>query len=129
MKTAGSESVWVRHATDMVACVAVGAGYFALAWLSTPLTPRTGDIASLWPAGGFILGMLLVAPKRLWLPFALAALVADIAHARTVSQSPAMALAYPLAYQSALLLTSAALRRWAGVPLRLNSMRNLALFL
>ena len=67
MNTAGSESTWVRHATDAVACAAVGAGYFALAWLSTHLTPRTGDIAYLWPAGGFILGMLLVAPKRLWL--------------------------------------------------------------
>ena len=63
----------------------VGAAYFALAWLSTHLTPRTGDIAYLWPAGGFILGLLLVAPKRLWLPFALSALAGDVAHAQTVS--------------------------------------------
>jgi PAS domain S-box-containing protein len=129
MKTAGHQSIWVRHATDALACVAVGAGYFALAWLSTHLTPRTGDIAYLWPAGGFILGMLLVAPKRLWVPFALAALVADVAHARTVSESLATGLAYPVIYSSALLLTSAALRRWAGAPLRFSNMRKLALFL
>jgi PAS domain S-box-containing protein len=119
----------VRHVTDAAACVVVGVAYFALAWLSTHLTPRTGDIAYLWPAGGFILGLLLVAPKRLWLPFALSALVADVAHARTVSQSLAMSLAYPAVYSTALLLMSAALRRWAGAPLRLDSMRRLALFL
>jgi PAS domain S-box-containing protein len=126
---ADSESMWMRRFTDAAACVTVGAAYFALAWLSTHLTPRTGEIAYLWPAGGFILALLLVAPSRLWLPFALAALVADVAHAQTVSHSLRIGLAYPAVYFSVLLLTSAALRRWAGAPLRLDSMRSLALFL
>ena len=65
---ADSESIWMRRFTDAAACVTVGAVYFALAWLSTHLTPRTGEIAYLWPAGGFILALLLVAPRRLWLP-------------------------------------------------------------
>src|SRR5262245_59619012 len=119
----------MQHVTDAVGCVAVGAGYFALAWLSTHMTPRTGDIAYLWPAGGFILGVLLVAPRRLWLPFALSALVADVVHAQTVSNSLGMSLAYSSAYISVLLLSSALLRRWAGVPLRFTSMRKLALFI
>ncbi len=125
---AGSQSRWMQHATDAAGCVAVGAAYFALAWLSTHMTPRTGDIAYLWPAGGFILGMLLVAPKRLWIPFALSALAADVAHAQTVSDSLGMSLAYSSAYISVLLLSSALLRRWAGAPLRFDSMRRLALF-
>lgn len=106
----------------------VGVTYFALAWLSTHLTPRTGDIAYLWPAGGFILGVLLVAPKRLWLAFALSALVADVLHAQTVSHSLRTSMAYSGVYLSALLLTSGVLRRWGGAPLRLDSMRRLALF-
>jgi PAS domain S-box-containing protein len=126
---ADSESIWMRRFTDAAACVTVGAVYFALAWLSTHLTPRTGEIAYLWPAGGFILALLLVAPRRLWLPFALSALIADLAHAQTVSQSLRIGFAYPAVYFSVLLLTSAALRRWAGAPLRLDSMRSLALFL
>ncbi len=91
---ASSESRWRRHLTDAAVCVVVGAAYFALAWLSTHLTPRTGDIAYLWPAGGFILGLLVVAPKRLWLPFALSALAGDVAHAQTVSPSLGMSVAY-----------------------------------
>jgi PAS domain S-box-containing protein len=117
-----------RHLTDTAACVLVGVAYFALAWLSTHLTPRTGDIAYLWPAGGFLLGLLLVAPKRLWLLFALSALAADVMHAQTVSHSLRMSLAYSSVYFSVLLLASGVLRRWGGVPLRLDSMRRLALF-
>ena len=118
----------MRHVTDAVGCIAVGVAYFALAWLSTHMTPRTGDIAYLWPAGGFILGLLLVAPRRLWLPFGLSALAADVIHAQTVSHSLGMSLAYSSAYLSLLLLSSAVLRRWAGVPLRFDSMRTVALF-
>ena len=59
-----STPLWLQHLLDAAACLAVGSVYFALAWLSTHLTPRAGDIAYLWPAGGFVLGLLLVAPKR-----------------------------------------------------------------
>jgi PAS domain S-box-containing protein len=113
---------------DLAACLAVGAAYFALAWLSAHLTPRAGDIAYLWPAGGFVLAMLLVAPRRLWLPFALAAMLADIAHADTVSQSIRTSLAYSTVYFSALVAEAALLRRLGGVPLRLDSIRKLSLF-
>ena len=51
-----STPLWLQHVLDATACLAVGSVYFALAWLSTHLTPRTGDIAYLWPAGGFVLG-------------------------------------------------------------------------
>jgi PAS domain S-box-containing protein len=125
---AGSESRWVRHLADVIACLAVGAGYFALAWLSTHMTPRTGAIAYLWPAGGFVLGILLVAPRSLWLPFGLSALAADVAHVQTVNDSLYTGFAYSSVYVPVLLLASALLRRWAGAPLRLDSMRKLALF-
>jgi PAS domain S-box-containing protein len=118
----------LQRLLDAAACIAVAAAYFALAWLSTHLTPRAGDIAYLWPAGGFILALLLVAPTRLWLLFALAGMVADIAHAETVSHSLRTSFAYSSVYFSALVLEAAALRRLAGAPLQLDSIRKLALF-
>ena len=118
----------MQRMLDVLACLAVGAAYFALAWLSTHLTPPAGDIAYLWPAGGFVLAMLLVAPRRLWLSFALAALIADVVHADTVSHSLPTGLAYSAVYFSVLVLEAALLRRFAGVPLRLDSIRKLAIF-
>jgi PAS domain S-box-containing protein len=70
----------------------------------------------------------LVAPKRLWLPFACTALIADVLHAETVSQSLRTSVAYSSVYFSVLVLISATLRRWTGAPLRLDSIRKLALF-
>ena len=128
MTIARSAPLLLQRLLDAAAALAVGLVYFALAWLSTHLTPRTGDIAYLWPAGGFVLGLLLIAPRRLWLLFAGAALIADVLHAETVSHSLPTSLAYSTAYFSVLVLTSAALRRWAGAPLRLDSIRKLALF-
>ncbi len=120
-----ARSPLLQRLFDVLASVAVGVAYFALAWLSTHLTPRTGDIAYLWPAGGFVLALLLVAPRRLWLAFALSALLGDIVHAQMVSHSLPLSLAYSGVYFSVLLGTSAILRRTAGAPLRLDSIRKL----
>jgi len=102
--------------------------YFALAWLSTRLTPRAGDVAYLWAAGGFALGMLLVAPNRLWLPFLGAAFVADVVHAETVTNALHKSVGYAALYFACLLLASLVLRRWVGWPLRLDSIRRVIWF-
>ena len=109
-------------------CLLVGAMYFALAWLSTRLTPRAGDIAYLWPAGGFALGVLLVAPNRLWLPFLGATFLADVVHAETVTNALHKSVGYASVYFACLLLAALTLRRWVGVPLRLDRMRRVILF-
>ena len=109
-------------------CVLVGTVYFALAWLSTRLTPRAGDIAYLWPAGGFALGVLLVAPDRLWLPFLGATFLADVVHAETVTNALHKSVGYASVYFACLLLASLTLRRWVGAPLRFDRIRKLILF-
>jgi PAS domain S-box-containing protein len=108
--------------------VLVGAAYFALAWLATRMTPRAGDIAYLWPAGGFALGMLLIAPKRLWLPFLAAAFLADLAHAEMLTHAFPKSLGYASGYFACLLLVALTLRRWLGAPVRLDGVRQLILF-
>jgi PAS domain S-box-containing protein len=118
----------VQRALDALSSIGVGAGYFSMAWLSTHLTPRAGDIAYVWPAGGFMLGVLLVAPPRLWLWFLLSGFIADIAHADAVSHSVALGIGYSAMYFTALGVEAALLRRFAGAPLKLDSIRKLALF-
>jgi PAS domain S-box-containing protein len=118
----------LQRLRDAGACLLVGAIYFALAWLSTRMTPRAGDLAYLWPAGGFILGILLVAPRRLWLPFALSGFLADVIHAETVTHALQKSLGYAGAYFACLLLASFTLRRLVQPHVRLDSMRRLILF-
>ncbi len=113
---------------DAATCLLVGVVYFALAWLSTRLTPLAGDIAYLWPAGGFALGVLLVAPDRLWLLFLGVMFLADVVHAETVTNALHRSVGYASVYFACLLLASLTLRRWVGAPLRLDRMRKLILF-
>jgi integral membrane sensor domain MASE1 len=106
----------------------VGAIYFALAWLSTRITLRVGDIAYLWPAGGFALGVLLAAPNRLWLPLLSAAFLADVLHAEILTHALEKSLGYASAYFACLLLVSFTLRRWMGEPVRLEAVSRVMLF-
>ena len=122
------KAIYLQRLRDAAMCLLVGAVYFALAWLSTRLTPRAGDIAYLWPAGGFALGVLLVAPNRLWLPFLGATFLADVLHAETVTNALHKSVGYASVYFACLLLAALMLRRWAGAPLRLDRMRKLILF-
>ncbi len=96
--------------------------------MSTHWAPRVGDIAFLWPAGGFALSMLLVAPNRLWLPFLGAAFLADVVHAETLTHALQKSLGYATVYFTCMLLASLTLRRVVGVPVRLDSVRRVMLF-
>ena len=118
----------VQRLRDAGLCLFVGASYLALAWLSTRLTPRTGDIAYLWPAGGFALGVLLAAPNRLWLPLLGATFIADVVHAETVTNALHKSVGYASVYFACLLLAALILRRWVGAPLRFDRMRKVILF-
>src|SRR4051794_27993412 len=118
MTTTRARSPLLQRFLDVLACVTVGVAYFALAWLSTHLTPRAGDIAYIWPAGGFVLALLLVAPRRLWLAFALSALLGNMVHAQIVSHSLSLSLAYSSVYFSVLLGISAGFRLVARAPFR-----------
>jgi PAS domain S-box-containing protein len=122
------KAIHLQRLRDAGTCLLIGAMYFALAWLSTRLTPRAGDIAYLWPAGGFALGVLLVAPNRLWLPFLAVTFLADVVHAETITNALHRSVGYASVYFACLLLAALILRRWIGAPVRLDRMRNLILF-
>ena len=85
-------------------------------------------MAYLWPAGGFALGVLLVARDRLWLPFLGAMFLADVVHAETITNALHKSVAYASVYFACLLLASLMLRRWVGAPLRFDRIRKLIVF-
>jgi PAS domain S-box-containing protein len=72
--------------------------------------------------------MLLVAPNRLWLPFLGAVFIADVVHAETVTNALHKSVGYAALYFACLLLASLVLRRWVGVPLRLDNIRRVLWF-
>jgi signal transduction histidine kinase/CheY-like chemotaxis protein len=116
---------WLRHAA---VALAAGAGYFAFAWLATRYTSRVGDVACVWPAGGFMLGLLLTVPAAR-LPSVLAAgFTADLLHARMVTGSLRVSLEYASGYFACLALAALLLRRWMGAPVRLDTIRGVLLF-
>ena len=118
----------MQRLRDAGACVLAGAGYFALAWLSTRMTPRQGDFAYVWPAGGFALGVLLIAPNRLWLAFLAALFVADLGQAEGLTYSLQVTAGYSTSYLGSLCLAAWILRRLIGMPVRLDRLRNVLLF-
>ncbi|HTT39565.1 MAG TPA: MASE1 domain-containing protein [Burkholderiales bacterium] len=118
----------MQRLRDAGACVLAGAGYFALAWLSTRMTPRLGDFAYVWPAGGFALGVLLIAPNRLWLAFLAALFVADLGQAEGLTYSLQITAGYSTTYLGSLCLAAWILRRMIGMPVRLDRVRKVLLF-
>ena len=72
--------------------------------------------------------MLLVAPNRLWLAFLGAVFIADVVHAETVTNALHKSVGYAALYFACLLLASLVLRRWVGVPLRLDNIRRVLWF-
>jgi diguanylate cyclase (GGDEF)-like protein/PAS domain S-box-containing protein len=55
---------------------AVGATYFVLARLGLETTATSTQVAAVWPAGGFLLGVLLLSARRSWVSLLLAAAIA-----------------------------------------------------
>ena len=115
----------LRLAALMLAAALV---YLALAWLSTHTAPRLGDIAYLWLAGGFALGVLLICRAEQW-PWLLGALLAaDLLHAELLTAEARASISYAFMYFTCLAAASLVLRRYLGVPARLDTVRKVLLF-
>lgn len=99
-----------------------------LAWLATHFTPRVGDVSCLWPAGGFILGLLLTVPRAGLLSVLAGGFTADLVHAGMMTGSLRVSLEYATVYFTCLALAALLLRRWIGAPVRLDTIRAVLLF-
>jgi len=120
----GNDSLW----RAVLEAALLGAGYFALAWVSVKLTPYAGGIAYVWPAGGVALATLLLAPRRHW-PYILAAVfAANMLNA--VAGGHSLLVAVLFAVPNVLVSGGSAwlLLRLSGRPPQLASVRGVLVF-
>lgn len=92
----------------------VGLGYLVLAAAAIELTRLSGGIALLWPAGGFLLGVLASVRRGHRPAIVVACVVASCLATIVLQQSLPAALGFGVANALEALLAFALLRRWNG---------------
>ncbi len=109
--------------------VLVGASYFALARLGLLTVSPVTHIAAVWPAGGFLLGVLLLTRTRRWPWLLLAAAVAGVAAELISGRDLAVAIGLTAASCAESLLAVLVVMALLGRPFRLDSLRHLVVAL
>ena len=51
--------------SEITVALGVAAGYFAMCWLGLSFDVTAG-VSSVWPASGFLTGLLLIVPRDRW---------------------------------------------------------------
>ncbi len=112
----------------MLRALAVSIAYFLGAELGFALTPQPTPVSTLWPPNALLLGALLLSPKRSW-PL----LIAVVFPAHLLSELNSgvpigMVLSWFVSNCAEALIGAAILRRYIDGPIRLDSVRRVALF-
>jgi diguanylate cyclase (GGDEF)-like protein/PAS domain S-box-containing protein len=101
----------------------VGATYFVLARLGLETIAATTHVAAVWPAGGFLLGVLLLSARRRWAWLLLAAAVAGFAAQLTADRDVAVSLGLSAANCVETLIAAALITRLQPGQFRLDGIR------
>jgi signal transduction histidine kinase len=129
----GGEKVrrWLPAGTPRWALPAllVAAGYYLAARIGFAFTLQPQPISTLWPPNALLLAALLLAPSRMWAALLLAALPAHLLAELQSGVPVAMVLGWYVSNCSEALIGAALIRAFVPGPLRLDSLRNVGLFL
>jgi two-component system CheB/CheR fusion protein len=98
-----------------------GAGYLLLAWAGAATAFRPHGVATVWPAAGFLVGLLAVQSHRAWPALLLGAFAGSFLANLTLGASPALAVLVSLANVIEAFLAAWLSERVRGVRLRINS--------
>jgi signal transduction histidine kinase len=113
----------------VVPALLVAAGYYVAAQIGFMFTLRPQPISTLWPPNALLLAALLLAPARSWWWLLAAALPAHILAELGSGVPMAMVLGWFVSNCSEALIGASLVRLFAPGPLRLDSLRNAAVFL
>ena len=102
--------------------MAVAAGCFGLARLGLLTVSRETRTVALWPTGGLLLGVLLVCERREWPWLALVAAAGSAGAQVVAGRSVPVAVGLGAATCAAGWLGAAGVRRFVGVPVRLDTL-------
>ena len=119
----------LRWPSWLMPAVAVMVGYYLAARVGFAFTLQPSPISVLWPPNALLLAALLLSPTRAWPWLLLAALPAHLA-AELESRVPvAMVLGWYVSNCSEALIGAALVRAFVPGRLRLDALRNAALFI
>jgi signal transduction histidine kinase len=113
----------------VVPALLVAAGYYVAAQIGFMFTLRPQPISTLWPPNALLLAALLLAPARSWWWLLAAALPAHLLVELGSGVPMAMVLGWFVSNCSEALIGASLVRLFAPGPLRLDSLRNAAVFL
>jgi len=114
--------------TTVLRALAVSIAYFLGAEIGFALTAHPQPVSTLWPPNAILLGALLLAPTRSW-PLILAAVFPAHLLSELNSGVPlGMMLSWFVSNCAEALIGAAIIRRYVDGPVRLDSVRRVALF-
>jgi diguanylate cyclase (GGDEF)-like protein/PAS domain S-box-containing protein len=105
--------------------VLVGAGYFGLAWLGLQSIAQVTHIEAIWPAGGALLGVLLLIRARRWSWLLLASAIGAVAAQLIAGRSLAVAVGMSAVDCAESLLVALILTRVLGGRFALDNLPRL----
>ena len=119
----------LRTPAWLAPALAVAVGYYLAARLGLALTLKPDPISTLWPPNALLVAVLLLAPTRSWWWLLLAALPAHFLAELQGGVPIAMVLGWYVSNCSEALIGAGIVRAFVEGPLRLDSLRNAAIFL
>jgi len=108
--------------------LAVSIAYFLGAEIGFALTPQPQPVSTLWPPNAVLLGALLLAPRRSWPLLIAAVLPAHLLAELNAGVPLGMALSWFVSNCGEALIAAALVRKFVDGPVRLDSVRRVALF-
>ena len=108
--------------------LAVSIAYFLGAELGFVLTPQPMPVSTLWPPNALLLGALLLSPTRRWPLLIAAVFPAHVLSELNSGVPPGMMLGWYVSNCAEALIGATILRRYVDGPVRLDSVRRVALF-
>ena len=112
----------------MLRALAVSIAYFLGAEIGFALTPQPTPVSTLWPPNALLLGALLLAPRRSWPLLIAAVLPAHLLSELNSGVPIGMVLSWFVSNCAEALIGAAIIRRYVAGPVRLDSVRRVALF-
>src|SRR5882762_11217643 len=110
------------------AALLVFAAYYGGAKIGFALTFQPHPVSVLWPPNSILLAALLLTPVRVWWLILLAAFPAHLAAQLQSNVPPTMILCWFISNSCEALIGAACTRSFMRGPVRLNRLRNVAIF-
>ncbi len=114
--------------SDIFGALLFGSCFYLLAKLSVSLPGKSGDISYIWLANGLAVGLLMRLKPNHWLPYVLAAFIADVSNNLQLDYPWWLTISYGIIDAGQAPISVALLQLFLPRPLRLDAVRNLLIW-